>query len=128
ACLSEPGKKVSVKAWLPLYCRSANGVQIVRAGGMIAFVPRDPLEQPSDSHAVPSLIYENTALGTLSSDSSRVYAVEDLAVPPHPSLLQEPQPGVRRPLGPLGSALHFNRLVAVDLETGKVVWQLGGRA
>src|SRR5262249_11196680 len=73
-----------------------------------------------------SLVYENTVLGTLSADSQRVYAVDDLPVPPHPTvtaMLQE----VRRPLGPLEGAVHHNRLRALDFETGQLLWERGGR-
>jgi outer membrane protein assembly factor BamB/tetratricopeptide (TPR) repeat protein len=131
ACMADPGKKVSVRAWLPLYSPTANEspdeVRTIALGGMRAFIPWTLSGHPGGPPAIPSLLYENTALGTLSADSSRVYAVEDLAVPPHPSQLEGPQQEVRRPLGPLGRALHYNRLVAVDLETGRVAWRLGGR-
>lgn len=74
----------------------------------------------------PPLVLENSALGTLSSDGRRVYAVVDMAVPPPPILLQELQPGIRRPLGPLSPYIGFNRLLALDVETGEAAWERGG--
>jgi outer membrane protein assembly factor BamB len=76
---------------------------------------------------VPPLVFESTAVGTLSSDGRRVYAVEDLAVPPPPALLQE-QPGGHRPLGPLGPRIRYNRLLALDVYTGKPAWARGGES
>src|SRR5262249_33862539 len=71
-------------------------------------------------------LYENSATGTLSTDNSLVYAVEDLALAPitnnpyngmpwgGPGFPQQPQPT----LGPLTDALYHNKLVAYDLKTG----------
>jgi outer membrane protein assembly factor BamB len=76
----------------------------------------------------PSLLFENSLVGTLSSDSRRVYAVEDLAVPPAPMLFQQEQAGQPHPpFGPLEAAVQHSRLLAIDLETGKVIWEIGGR-
>jgi outer membrane protein assembly factor BamB len=74
----------------------------------------------------PSLLYENTALGLLSSDGQRAFAVEDIPVPPHPSTMMAVQE-TNRPLGPLQAAVYHNRLRALDVESGQVLWERGGR-
>ncbi len=71
---------------------------------------------------------EGSALGCLSSDGRRAYAVEDVAVPPPTEAVLQVQGGVP-PAGPrdLVQALFANRLRAIDLDTGAVVWEKGGR-
>jgi outer membrane protein assembly factor BamB len=80
-------------------------------------------------------LYENSANGTLSTDNSLVYAVEDLALAPITSTNPYngmpwggpmPQPN-QTPIGPLTDALYHNKLVAYDLKTGKLRWEAGGR-
>jgi len=76
---------------------------------------------------------ENSALGCLSTDGQRVYAVEDLAVPPPPEAALPAQPGMPAPGGPreLVAALSANRLRAIDLDTGKITgrgWETDGRS
>ena len=70
---------------------------------------------------------QNSALGTLSSDGRNVYAVEDLPLPPPPQMIAEQQSGQPRHFGPLRNLVLHNRLRALDLMTGAVVWQVGGR-
>jgi hypothetical protein len=71
---------------------------------------------------------ENSVLGTLSGDGRRVYAVEDLPFPPPPARLANPQqPDARPLLGPRGDAAFHNRLRALDLASGAVLWEAGGR-
>jgi outer membrane protein assembly factor BamB len=72
---------------------------------------------------------ENSALGCLSTDGARVYAVEDLAMPPPPEVTMPAQFGLPPPGGPivLTRALPGNRLWARDLDTGAPAWELGGR-
>ena len=73
-------------------------------------------------------LVQNAALGTLSSDGRHVYAVEDLPLPPPPQMIVEQQSGQPRHFGPLRDLIHHNRLRALDLTTGAVVWEIGGRA
>jgi outer membrane protein assembly factor BamB/tetratricopeptide (TPR) repeat protein len=73
-----------------------------------------------------NLIFENSMVGGLSTDNIRVYAVDDMAVPPHPSAVA---------MGPFGMAggpavssaladvANHSRLVAFDLESGKIAWE-----
>jgi outer membrane protein assembly factor BamB len=79
----------------------------------------------------PGVLLENTVLGTLSSDGRRVYAVDDLPVPPRPlnyagfhsnqgqGLVLADAPG-------LTDAVYHSKLLALDAVSGKVVWELGG--
>jgi outer membrane protein assembly factor BamB/tetratricopeptide (TPR) repeat protein len=71
------------------------------------------------------LVYENAVLGSLSADQQRVYAIEDLPVPPHPQIMLQVHAD-SYPLGPLQSAAFHNRLRAIDLETGRLLWERGG--
>lgn len=85
----------------------------------------------------PAVLIENSVLGSLSTDGVRVYAVEDLALPPQIM----PQnynggvffPGGGMPGGPtfynqqVTEATQHNVLQAIELSTGKLKWQLGGK-
>jgi outer membrane protein assembly factor BamB len=74
------------------------------------------------------VFFENALIGSLSHDNQRVYFVDDLAVPPHPNMLYQMNFGGQVSYGPFVNEVHFNRLTAVDLETGKLRWSLGGRS
>jgi outer membrane protein assembly factor BamB len=81
----------------------------------------------------PAALLENSILGTLSSDGSQVFAVDDLAVPPAPhhyaGFAGRQGQGLRLAFAPeLTDAVYHNRLRAIDLETGKLAWEVGGRA
>jgi outer membrane protein assembly factor BamB/tetratricopeptide (TPR) repeat protein len=70
-----------------------------------------------------SVVFENSVLGMLSSDSLRVYAVEDIAVPP---VIVDNLDG-DLPWGQkVDDAIHHNRLLGFNLGDGKLVWELGG--
>ncbi len=74
----------------------------------------------------PSLLYDNSIIGTLATDHQRVYWVDDLAVPPHPSFAWQRQFNGGMNLGPqLTPWLHHNQLIAEDLVTGKRRWKIG---
>jgi outer membrane protein assembly factor BamB/tetratricopeptide (TPR) repeat protein len=96
----DQSKAMALSQWLPLYLSSS-----------------------------PNFLFENSTIGTLSTDNNRVYIVDDLAVPPHPGgpPLQQLQWGGQASFGPLQDAVYHNRLQAFDLATGKIVWELGGR-
>jgi outer membrane protein assembly factor BamB/tetratricopeptide (TPR) repeat protein len=71
----------------------------------------------------PGIFFENSALGSLSADSDFVYAIEDLAVPPPPALVN-PQfnPGG----GLVGLPVNNNTLKALNLSrAGTEEWELG---
>lgn len=83
--------------------------------------------------AHPAALLDNSLLGTLSTDGLRVYAVDDLPWPPYPSnyatFASRATLGGEFPSSSeLTDALHHNRLLALDLTTGRVVWEAGGRA
>jgi outer membrane protein assembly factor BamB len=74
-----------------------------------------------------NIVFENSTVGTLSSDNTRVYWVDDLGVPPYPNATMV------QPWGPQGQQMSAemaalagrSRLVANDVETGKIVWERG---
>ncbi len=77
----------------------------------------------------PQIVFENSVLGSLSTDGVNVYAVEDLAVPP-----SSDRPGAwpRADRDKYGSqvsdSIQHNELQAIELAThGKVKWIVGGR-
>ncbi|MBX9624644.1 MAG: PQQ-like beta-propeller repeat protein, partial [Gemmataceae bacterium] len=80
------------------------------------------------STGAASLLYENPQLGALAHDGQNVYYLDDLAVPPPPTL-QNPNfggmPDGGRQSGQLGEAVRAGELNAVDLGTGTLVWTLG---
>ena len=79
----------------------------------------------------PEALFENSVVGSLSTDNVRVYAIDDFQVPPyeHQQFNQfrggMPTPGV--PAGPLQDAMYHNKLQAYDLDSGKLVWEVGAR-
>ncbi len=81
----------------------------------------------------PTLLFENSTVGTLSTDNTFLFAIEDLAVSPPPTMGAEFDP--RFGQGGAGfpreqivrDAVQHNKLQAYDLVTGKLKWELGGR-
>ncbi|MCS6978330.1 MAG: PQQ-binding-like beta-propeller repeat protein [Gemmatales bacterium] len=78
----------------------------------------------------PSILYDNTTLGTMSTDGTFLYLIEDLAVPPPPVMMdgraiifnreQQGLPSVQ-----LQPWMRHNRLTALDLsKEGKLEWSL----
>jgi outer membrane protein assembly factor BamB/tetratricopeptide (TPR) repeat protein len=75
-------------------------------------------------------LFENSVLGTLSTDGTYVYAVDDLGLLPHPQFMMQMQMqfgGGRPNFGAFEDALHHNKLLAFDLDSGKLIRELGGR-
>jgi outer membrane protein assembly factor BamB len=85
-------------------------------------LPREPIWSPMNrfQHA---LIKQRTQVdrtsGTLTTDGERVYFVTESGVPDRMIALAQRE-SVR------ASPLRWNTLCAADLETGEVVWELGG--
>ncbi|HET6572903.1 MAG TPA: PQQ-binding-like beta-propeller repeat protein [Fimbriiglobus sp.] len=85
------------------------------------------------SMRMPSILFENAQAGSLSHDGKLVYFVDDLAIPPPPQVFN---PNMGFPGGQMGGLppggagvrgmTEYNRLVALDIDTGKVEWDLGG--
>jgi outer membrane protein assembly factor BamB len=78
----------------------------------------------------PQVLAGNGVVGTLSTDGARVYAVDDLAVPPYPNYYRfrgRWRAGPDWPdFGPeLTAAAGASRLLALDAATGKPAWAAG---
>jgi outer membrane protein assembly factor BamB len=93
--------------------------------------PNRQVEQWIQSYlaSAPHIFYDNSTLGTLSTDYQFVYVVEDMAVPPHPSHLNMAWGGRAWNNAPtlssqLAGLLDHNALAAYDLRSGKIAWQI----
>lgn len=75
-------------------------------------------------------IFENSLTGTLSTDGVRVYAVDDLILPPHPlgtRMVKEKQIGELNYAGLAEQVKQRNTLKAFHIEIGGALrWELGG--
>jgi outer membrane protein assembly factor BamB/tetratricopeptide (TPR) repeat protein len=87
-----------------------------------------------DQNQKPQILWENSVVGTLSSDNNFVYVVDDLAVPPPPHFVGHVNPGF--PGGMQGGnldpvindAVQHSRLQAYSLtKGGKLEWEIGGK-
>ncbi|HYV37682.1 MAG TPA: hypothetical protein VE988_18480, partial [Gemmataceae bacterium] len=67
-----------------------------------------------------NLLFENSTVGTLTTDNRNVYAVDDLAVPIPPKLLSQ------NLQEPARSLVYHNKLRAYDIGSGKIMWDLPG--
>jgi outer membrane protein assembly factor BamB len=75
-----------------------------------------------------NVLYENSTLGTLSTDHNLVFAVDDLGMPPPQYLAQQmAMNGGQMAYGKLADPVNCNQLMAIELESGKLKWQVGGR-
>ncbi len=78
----------------------------------------------------PQALFGNALLGMLSTDGSRVYAVDDLGVPPYrdyrPRGRWRPEPAWPDWGPELTDAACCNRLLALDAASGHRVWVAGG--
>jgi outer membrane protein assembly factor BamB/tetratricopeptide (TPR) repeat protein len=79
----------------------------------------------------PSILLENSTVGTMSSDGGRVYLIDDLQLPPffyhQPN---NPWGGVPQPNIGVNQAVkdgvESNKLQAISISSGKLFWELGG--
>ena len=82
---------------------------------------------------MPNVLFENANLGSLSHDGKQVYYVDDLAILPQPVVTNPNMGGFPQPVQPTAGSSpagmraksEYNRLVALNMDTGKVVWALG---
>lgn len=73
----------------------------------------------------PQIIFENSVIGSMSTDNVRLYAIDDFQVTP---TAQQVGVGGRpggQGGGKLADALNHNRLQAIDLDSGKLLWEIG---
>jgi outer membrane protein assembly factor BamB len=106
------------------------------AGGLFKMVvtpgKRDTLQTWYDQYysnqgAGPvGVFFENSNIGALSHDGQRVYWVDDLAVPPHPNMNQM-NFGNQVSYGGFSEQVNYSVLKAVEIDTGKLKWSIGGR-
>jgi outer membrane protein assembly factor BamB len=76
-----------------------------------------------------NLVYENSTVGTLSTDNKYVYIVDDLVLPPHPQsqmMQQHLMWGQAPTFGARQDLVLQSQLMAYELRTGKLIWELGG--
>lgn len=115
--LSKPKHRDALDSWLSGYMSgSANGMSV---GGS------------------PSVVFENSTVGTISSDGQRVFTVVDFEVPPAfaASFNGFPMGGPMEGPGSMfnrfgtdvSDAVMQNRIEAYHLVTGKLLWRLGGK-
>ncbi len=94
---------------------------------------RNQIEQWNSFYTGPQgpygIFFENGLIGSLSHDGTLVYFVDDIAVPPHPQMqMNFGNNGTATSYGKdFDEMVRCNKLVAVNLETGKIVWKAGGR-
>jgi outer membrane protein assembly factor BamB len=74
------------------------------------------------------LVFENSTVGTLTTDNRNVYAVDDLAVPAPPKYLQghANNQGWQKVDNIVKQLIEQNTLWAFNIESGKIEWKLGG--
>jgi RNA polymerase sigma factor (sigma-70 family) len=76
-----------------------------------------------------NIVFENSTVGSLSADEECVYAVDSLALPPHPKAQQIPSTmygnGGRLVESRLREEASRGRLLAVRIEEGKQQWERG---
>ena len=99
---------------------------------MVQLKSRPQLDQFINIYSVNgpySILIENPLLGSLSHDGQNCYFVDDIAVPPHPTLWQNAMYGgmPQVTFGSFTDATYFNSLIAIELETGKLKWKIGDR-
>lgn len=81
--------------------------------------------QPSGPHGI---LFENAQVGSLSHDNNLVYYVDDMAMPPHPQqVMQFGFNGQAMMFGSFTDQVMCNTLHAVELDTGRLKWTVGGR-
>ena len=77
------------------------------------------------------ILFSNSVVGTLTTDGARVYAVDDLEVPPVRIFMRGGRRWQEPPwpdFGPeLNDAAFHSRLLALDARTGAAAWSVGGR-
>jgi outer membrane protein assembly factor BamB len=130
-----------------LYFRSYDGIHAVEAkeqgklawysytdGGLQTLLhdanKKAQLEQWSNiyrQNGPQGILFEHSVLGCLSTDGDRIFAVDDLAVPPHPAYLRNFMWGGFPNFGALTELVNANSLKGYNAASGKLMWELGGK-
>jgi len=84
----------------------------------------DQWKQQFSQSGPHSLIFENSVVGTVTTDGLRAYVVDDLMLPPPNTMRFN---GMKAPVGGLGDQATRNTLKVYNLESMKLVWELGGK-
>ncbi len=80
------------------------------------------------------VLFENSVLGAISHDGQRVYFIDDIPVPPHPSQMRSHAAfgGMPMNFAPFANEVNCNRLCAANIEKeGAICWSpkgLGGKS
>jgi outer membrane protein assembly factor BamB len=92
---------------------------------------RDALKQLLEGYrqsAQNHMLVDNPLLGTLSHDGQRVFFVEEMGLAPSGTSTQQAMMNGQQPnYGVLDDYVRHNRLKAIEIESGKELWTLGGR-
>lgn len=89
-------------------------------------------QQYRDQFQLKNILFENPLIGSMTHDGQNLYAVDDIALPAPPTV-SDPNmgfinPGAMPSITSMGVDRDFaegNRLVALNMITGNLVWQLG---
>jgi outer membrane protein assembly factor BamB len=88
--------------------------------------------QYRDQHRLKTILFENSLVGSLTHDGQNLYAVDDMALPTPPQVYDPNMGGFVMPGGAavttMGVDKDFaegNRLIALNMITGNLVWQIG---
>lgn len=74
------------------------------------------------------ILFENSVTGTLTTDAVRAFLVDDLILPPNSAYqFRNFGPAVRPQYGHLNDQSYRNSLKAYNLESFKLIWDLGGK-
>ena len=91
----------------------------------VAMLQQELEDVPVSDNPLTHLLFRNSNHGLLSSDSQRLFVIEDLSV--MTSLQPGQYWGEELPdADALGRPLGMNRLTAYDLQTGRSAWEVGG--
>jgi outer membrane protein assembly factor BamB len=88
-------------------------------------------QQYKDSHKLKTILFDNPLVGSMTHDGQNVYAVDDTALPSPPAVydpnmgFMPVNPGAGGQMGVDKLFAEGNRLVALNMLTGNLAWQLG---
>lgn len=85
-----------------------------------------------DQHKLKTILFENSLIGSMTHDGQNLYAIDDIALPTPPTVFDPNMGGFVLPGGAavttMGVDKDFaegNRLIALNMITGNLAWQLG---